>query len=110
MSGSSCAHDVSLTPNDPFALCYSGRGDLYLRLGSDSATSCDGTGPPVAEQADWVRSCVVNPAAADPFNGAVLYFNRYEDGAPSNCDVPAKDVMRGVHVPAGAAPYSRVEI
>ena len=56
-----------------------------------------------------MRSCVINPTSGDPFNGAVLYFNRF-DAQPSSCSQPALDVSRGVHLPAGAAPYSRVEI
>jgi len=109
MTGSDCALDVTLTSGDPFALCYSGTGDLYLRSGADTATLCDGTGPPTAVHADWVRSCAIAPESGTPFNGAVLYFNRFDE-APANCDAVAVDVMRGVHVPAGATPYSRVEI
>jgi prepilin-type N-terminal cleavage/methylation domain-containing protein len=109
MSGSSCAQDTVIQGTDSFALCYSGRGDLYLRVGDDSATACDGTGAPVAEQSDWVRACAVDPNSDNPFNGAVIYLNRF-DAQPSDCTAVANDVMRGVHMPAGASPYSRVEI
>ena len=52
---------------------------------------------------------MVDPNLGTPFNGAVVYLNRF-DAPPADCSAVANDVMRGVHVPAGASPYSRVEI
>lgn len=109
VAGGTCSQNVGFTSGDSFALCYSGQGDLYLRQSADTNTVCGSSGVPQATQDDWVRTCVVNPQDATAFNGAVLHFNRY-DAAPTNCGSVAIDVMRGVHLPAGGSPYSRVEI
>jgi type II secretory pathway pseudopilin PulG len=107
-----CAQNVVVGPGDAFALCYSGKGDLYARISEDATTCEPGQGIPgldIGDQDDWVRSCVVTDSTLMPFNGAVLKFNRFES-APADCSATSLGVTRGVHVPVGAAPFSRVEI
>jgi prepilin-type N-terminal cleavage/methylation domain-containing protein len=109
IAGDACAMNLEFFPGDAFALCYSGRGDLYVRSGEDVNTACDGNTVPNALQDDWSRSCVITDQDATPYNGALLKFNRF-DGQPSNCSAVSLGVTRGVHVPVGSAPYSKVEI
>ncbi len=110
-----------LNQQQGFALCYSGRGELFVRTGADANTSCTAVAAatpaapvtPVAAAADWNRSCSSDPnedpvsdTVIDPlFDGAVITFNRHEGGT---CEGTAISVRRLLLFPTAASPYSKV--
>jgi prepilin-type N-terminal cleavage/methylation domain-containing protein len=124
-SGSgNCDVGGSLNVSDGFALCYSGKGELWYRVGGDSNTVCpaptgSALGSPPAN-ANWVRSCSVDPtiglgavdlpdgSTTDLTEGVVLMLNRYEGTSCSASD--AIDVMRLVKLPTNGAPFSELSI
>jgi len=114
-AGNACqAAATMISPGDPFALCYSGDGNLWFRNSGDAATECTDTGAPVASAA-WVRSCVIINGGNITFNGARIKFNRFDSakgditGLFTDCADPAvMDVTRAVYIPHGGTPYSRI--
>ncbi len=120
MASGTCQLNTDIAPGTSFALCYSGDGELFYRAGAD-ATTCSGpdvdyasddpghSGGSLAGRDSWKRACTIKGGDRDGFSGALLYFNRFES-PPSACESDdVLDVLRGVHVPQGGAPYSRVE-
>ncbi len=114
-TGTACeAAATTVSPGAPFALCYSGDGNLWFRNSDDSVTACGVTGAP-APKTLWVRSCVIIDSGNITFNGARIKFNRFDSalgdftGDFTDCAGPAaRDVTRAVYVPQGGTPYSRV--
>ncbi len=114
-AGTACnAAATTKPPGDPFALCYSGDGNLWFRNSGDAATECAATGIPALKD-QWVRSCVIIDSGNITFNGARIKFNRFDSatgditGDFTDCADPAvMDVTRAVYVPYGGTPYSRV--
>ncbi|MCP4197501.1 MAG: type II secretion system protein [Proteobacteria bacterium] len=94
-------------PTGPYALCYSGRGELYIRAGADANTTCAATTAP-SNTATWSPVCdlvVEDPTAGTLTSGVAIPFNRY---AARDCTETAEDVQRVLFVPKSGAPYSKV--
>jgi len=120
--GGDCTQVLSSGTAGPFALCYSGKGDLFIRLGADS-TECEGGGGGdddgdedegdggsgvTAGREDWNRACF--DVDGEGINGVVLRFNRFRIGTSGSCDSSnAVDVTRAVFVPMSGAPYGKVD-
>jgi prepilin-type N-terminal cleavage/methylation domain-containing protein len=108
-----CTATGDLGADNPFALCYTGEGELFVR-DSDDATGCEGPalampGQQIMGQDAWRRACYFQDAGRGS-SGAVLRFNRFEDGIGACDDSTALDVTRAVLVPAGGAPYGKVDL
>ncbi len=108
-----CTATGDMGADASFALCYSGDGDLYVRPEED-ATDCNGPelaqpGQQILGQDSWRRSCYLKDGTSGN-SGAVLRFNRFENGATTCEDSSAIDVTRAVLVPVGAAPYGKVDM
>ena len=110
-----CTQTPALVRADGFALCYSGIGELFYRLGADAGTLCDATGTPATDAA-WQRSCSTQTAASVSFadgstyaaeDGAVLLLNRYDD-TPCASETDALDTRRLVVFPTDGAPFSQI--
>jgi type II secretory pathway pseudopilin PulG len=106
-----CNTPVAL-PSDGFALCYSGKGELFYRVGTDNNTACglaDTTPPPPFTGWRSQKACSTpslthtNVGGTDVglWDGAAVLMNRMEGGDPI-------DVARGVVFPANGAPMSRL--
>jgi len=107
-----------LRPSHGFALCYSGRGELHVRLEPDDATVCDvpdgGTIGELLGQGSWYKTCGVDPAT-DPetgnadvgplLDGASFWFNSFSNGTCSGEQLFSKRV---VHLPSVGPPFSKV--
>jgi prepilin-type N-terminal cleavage/methylation domain-containing protein len=92
---------------DQYALCYSGRGELYIRDEEDDNTTCAATTAPSAT-VTWTPVCdlvVADPTAGTLTSGVAIPFNRHQD---RDCTEPADDVQRVLFVPKSGAPYSKV--
>jgi prepilin-type N-terminal cleavage/methylation domain-containing protein len=95
-------------PSDQYALCYSGRGELYIRDGADDNTACDADDATPNATATWTPVCdlvVANPTAGTLTSGVAIPFNRYQN---RDCTGTADDVQRVLFVPKSGAPYSKV--
>lgn len=107
-----CTASGDLGADSPFALCYSGEGDLFIRLSEDD-TGCAGPdlalpGQQLLGRESWLRACHFRGDAAGG-SGAVMRFNRF-DGAVGACDDSgAIDVTRAVLAPMAGAPHGRVD-
>jgi len=95
----------------PFAVCYAGNGELYVRPAADAGAACD-DGHASAGLAAWQRVCPTIGTDADS-SGLVLMFNRFEAG-PGTCGPAGEsdviDVTRAVYISIGGAPYSKVQL
>jgi prepilin-type N-terminal cleavage/methylation domain-containing protein len=102
---------LTTLPAAAFALCYSGAGELWVRVGGDDGTVCGQPavqGDPVA----WLRAGGDSSPAnatlfgvdADLLDGAVVPFNRT---VGRSCDGASLDVRQAVFFPTGGAPFSR---
>ncbi len=114
-SADACTVDTELVVSDGFALCYSGAGDLFYRLGGDAGTVCGVGDPPSASATDWIPACSVATAVSVEFtdestlalkDGGALMLNRYEGDACSST-TNAMDVRRLVYFPSNGSPYSQ---
>ena len=114
-SNDACTQSPTLVRADGFALCYSGTGELFYRLGADEGTLCSATGTPSTD-AVWQRSCSTQTAVSAAFSdgstyvaedGAVLVLNRYED-TPCVNENDALDTRRIVVFPTNGAPFSQI--
>ncbi len=100
---------VELDYESAYALCYSGRGELYVRNAADSNTvDCDATGPPSTNQV-WNAVCdrtlTSQPTAGTLLSGVAIPFNRHPQ---RDCGQAAEDVQRVLFIPKSGAPYSKV--
>ena len=111
-----CASGPDLDVSDGFALCYSGAGELYYRVGADADTVCGSAAAPSADADDWVQACSVAAPSSVQFadestyaltDGAALMLNRYE-GTACGSATDALDQRRLVVFPTNGAPYSIV--
>lgn len=116
VESSGCAAGPELVVGDGFALCYSGAGELYYRVGADANTGCSGSNPPASGADAWVRACSVSSPVTIQFadesayaleDGAVLMLNRYE-GTACGSATDATDMRRLVIFPTNGSPYSQV--
>lgn len=91
-----------------YALCYSGRGELFVRNSVDANTvSCDTPGPPSTNQ-PWAAVCdrlAANPTSGTLLSGVGIPFNRYPT---RDCSEAPEDVQRMLFIPKSGAPYSKV--
>ena len=110
-----CTQSPALVRADGFALCYSGIGELFYRLGADDGTLCSATGAPSTD-AVWQRACSTQTSVSVTFSdgstyaaqdGAVLVLNRYED-SPCVSENDALDTRRIVVFPTNGAPFSQI--
>jgi len=112
--GSNGDCDASLLlPNSAFAICYSGRGELYLRPNADANMNCDQTVLTPAATG-WQRACggtapdsnsLPDGSAYDLYDGAMIVLNRYA----SECSSPLPEsVRRAVFLPSSGSPYAKV--
>jgi prepilin-type N-terminal cleavage/methylation domain-containing protein len=114
LTGGTCPTDplvMESVDDDGFALCYTGRGELYVRAVKDVASECPipdaGTGGGLT----WLRTCSASDTAAvvdgdlKLYDGAVIVFNRYES---AHCKGNKKDVRRALFFPTTGSPYSGV--
>ncbi|MCP4709593.1 MAG: type II secretion system protein [Planctomycetes bacterium] len=98
-------------PTDAFALCYSGRGELFVRPEADPNMECDSTDPAQTGDLDkWQQACGIRAGEnvgenLDISDGAVIIFNRYVDG---NCQAASIGVRRAVFFPTSGLPYSKL--
>ena len=94
-----------------FALCYTGRGHLFVRNGVDEKTICtstdapDGTWQFTCSQKDSVTAQPPDGENADISDGSIVLFNRYDESA---CNGKGVDVRRGLFFPTGGNPYARI--
>jgi Tfp pilus assembly protein FimT len=107
LAGSPLACTVSSTQlTAEYALCYSGRGELFVRDGADENTVCGVATAPSA--ATWTAVCdrtATAPTSGALLSGVAIPFNRY----PSrDCTATADDVQRVLFIPKSGAPYSKV--
>jgi prepilin-type N-terminal cleavage/methylation domain-containing protein len=91
-----------------YALCYSGRGELFVRNSRDANTeNCAATGAPSANQV-WNAVCdqlaTTTPNSDTLLSGVAIPFNRYPK---RDCDQVAEDVQRVLFIPTRGAPYSK---
>ncbi len=121
LAGDSCTLAVALDRSDGFALCYSGNGELYYRLGADDAVACTQDPAQPSDDQTWVPACSA-VAAVDATgseagtgaqvklnDGAVLVFNRF-GGDPLCTGTPAEGaVRRAVFFPTIGAPFVKVQ-
>jgi prepilin-type N-terminal cleavage/methylation domain-containing protein len=117
-SSGDCEPAGSLDVSEGFAFCYSGRGELWFRLGADENTVCAAETQPSADENDWTRTCSVDPSVGlndvtlpdgsttTLTEGAVLQLGRYTGGACVSGN--ALDVMRLVMLPSNGAPFSKL--
>lgn len=105
--------DSITLPRDGFALCYTGRGHLFIRNSADANTECDSTGTPAGtwlfacSQTATVAAVPVDGKNADINDGSIVLFNRYDpDGTV--CSGVGVDVRRGLFFPTGGNPYARI--
>ena len=115
-TNSVCNVTTALNVTTGFALCYSGRGELWFRPAADANTVCTATAAP-NNTPGFSPTCSVDPAtgladvtfiSSDTTSlteGAVLMINRF-DG--NNCTADAIDVMRMVTFPTNGAPFSKL--
>jgi prepilin-type N-terminal cleavage/methylation domain-containing protein len=101
-TGSGCSEFLALDRDDGFGLCYTGWGELRVRLGPNSPSE------------QWEKSCGGSAQIDTGGNaglvsdGATVVFNRFTKGAV--CDASkVQDVRRAVIFPTNGAPYSRVK-
>jgi prepilin-type N-terminal cleavage/methylation domain-containing protein len=114
-----CTRTAALVRSAGFALCYSGGGELFYRLGADANTACDSSSRPDGDVA-WTRSCSTAAAVSVAFSdsssyglsdGAALMLNRYEaDDGNAMCQsgTDMLDRRRLVVFPTNGAPFSQI--
>jgi prepilin-type N-terminal cleavage/methylation domain-containing protein len=106
---------AALAVDDGFALCYSGAGELFYRVGADTNTVCGGTSQSLSNL-PWNRACSVSSADTVSVSfsdssgyglgdGAVLMLNRY-DPKTTLCTSAAIDNRRLVIFPTNGSPFS----
>ncbi|MCP4599360.1 MAG: type II secretion system protein [Proteobacteria bacterium] len=121
-SGSAMCGGYSLTPETncttktplphaAFAICYSGRGELFVRDDTDDNMECGASTTDQASADAWLQACGTSTAqtidtvttSLDIYDGAVVLFNRID----GDCAVPI-GVRRGVFFPSNGMPYSKI--
>ncbi len=106
-----CKGETSLSRDPGFALCYSGRGELFVRVGADNGTACSQNPAAPAPAQTWLQACG-DPVQQEPFGnlkmyeGAVIIFNRY--GSTALCSGTVHGIRRAVYLPITGAPYSKL--
>ena len=99
---------LSVGEGQGFGLCYSGRGELFIRPVVDTATRCVSPSGTLSARSAWRMACGSNTATTTSigplFDGAAIVLNRHEGG---DCSNPVLDVARRIHLPSNGSPYSR---
>jgi len=125
-SGVSQCTQTVVSLSNTLALCYSGKGELYIRGAEDSGVSCSATGALSLGFSDWSKACPLWAAGGTvddggsgqttSYSGAMFRANRYGNTSGGKCPLggnPTGDVLgvtREIYIPAGGAPYSKVGI
>lgn len=104
--------DVLELQQSGFALCYNGRGHLFIRNAVDENTACDSTDTPegtwqfACGQTDEVEVQPPDGETTEISDGTIVLFNRYK--SDSVCLGKGVDVRRGLFFPTGGNPYARI--
>lgn len=106
---------VELISDSGFAVCYSGRGELFVREVADGNMACNTNITTAPAQTDWKRACGSSEATEESLpdtskyalhDGAMIVLNRYEG---ESCGTPhPESVRRAVFLPSSGAPYAKV--